>query len=102
MDLLVKDAFATINTRNLQILVTELFKVHNMPTELMQELFRFRQTYYNLRNRHHFAIASINPVYRGFESISNVGPIILKLMPNRLKELNNISSSKTEIKRWQP
>ena len=39
-DLLAKDGSVTIHTRNLQVLVTEMLKVHkNMSTELMQGLF---------------------------------------------------------------
>ena len=39
-NLLAKDGCATIHTKNLQVLATEMFKVHkNMSTELMQGLF---------------------------------------------------------------
>ena len=73
-----------------------------MSTELMQGLFCVRQTHYNLRNPHHFAVPSINSLYHGSESRSNLGPRIWNLVPDRLKELNSISSFKNEIKRWQP
>ena len=73
-----------------------------MSTELMQKLFCVRQTCYNLKNPHHFAIPSVNSVYHGSESISNLGPRIWNLVPDRPKELNSISSFKNEIKRWQP
>ena len=102
-DLLAKYGSVTIHTRNLQVLATDMFKVHkNMSTELMQGLFCVRQTHYNLRNPHHFAITSINSVYHGSESISNLGPRIWNLVSDRLKELNSISSFKHEIKRWKP
>ena len=49
--------------RNVQVLATEMFKVYkNMSTEIMQGHFCVRQTYYNLRNPHHFAVPSINSV----------------------------------------
>ena len=94
-DLLAKDGSVTIHTRNLQVLATEMFKVHkNMSTELMQGLFCVSNlcTNYNLRNPHHFAIPSINSVYHGSESISNLEPRIWNLVPDRLKELSSISS----------
>ena len=47
-----------------------------MSTELMKKLFRVRQTHYNLRNPHHFAIQSIDSVYYGSESMPNLGPRI--------------------------
>ena len=74
----------------------------NISTELMQDLFCVRQTHYNLRNPHNFAVLSINFVYHGSESISNLGPRIWNLVPYRLKELNRISSLKNEIRRQQP
>ena len=53
-----------------------------MSTELMKKLFRVRQTHYNLRNPHHFAIQSIDSVYYGSESIPNLGPRIWNVVPN--------------------
>ena len=101
-DLLAKDGSVTIHTRNLKVLATEMLKVYkNISTELMQGLFCVRQTHYNLRNSHHFAIPSTNSVYHGSESISNLVPRIWNLVPDRLKELNSISTFKHEIKRWQ-
>ena len=56
VDLLAKDGSVTIHSRNLQVLATEMFKVHkNMSTELTQGLFCVTQTHYDLRNPHHFA-----------------------------------------------
>ena len=63
----------------------------------MQGLFGDRQTHYSLRNPHHFAIPSINSVYNGSESISNLESRIWNLVPERLKELNSMSSFKHEI-----
>ena len=65
----------------------------------MEGLFYVRQTHFNLRNPHHFAIPSVNSVYHGSENILNLGPRIWSLVPDRLKELNSISSFKNEIKR---
>ena len=103
LDLLAKDGSVTIYTRNLRVLVTKMFNVHkNMSTELMQGLFCVRQTHFNLSNPHHFVVPSINSVYHGSESISSLGPSIWNLVPDRLKEIHNISSFKNEMKRWQP
>ena len=45
-DLLTKDGSVTIHAINLQVLATEMFKVHkNMSTELMQGLFCVRQSH---------------------------------------------------------
>ena len=51
VDLLAKDGFVTIRTRNLQVFATKICKAHKkMSTEIMQGLFCFRQTHNNLRN----------------------------------------------------
>ena len=98
-DVLAKDGSVTIYSRNVQVLATEMLKVHkNMSTELMQGLFCVRQTHYNLRNPNHFAIPSINSVYHGAESTSNLGPRIWNLVPDRLKELNSITFKKRNSK----
>ena len=74
-DLLAKDRSVIIHTRNLQVLVVEMFKVHkNISTELMQGSFCVKQTNYNLRNTHHFAVPNVNYVYHGSESVLNIGP----------------------------
>ena len=100
-DLLAKDQSVIIHTRNLQVLVVEMFKVHkNILTELMQGSFCVKQTNYNLRNPHHFAVPHVNSVYHGSESVLNLGPGLWNLVPDRLTELNSISSFKNEIKRW--
>ena len=99
-DLLAKDGSANIHRRNLQVLVTEMFKVHkNTSTELTHGLFCVRQTRYKLRIHNHFAIPNVNSAY---QSISNLWPRIWNLSPDRLKELNSISSFKNKTKRWQP
>ena len=87
-NLLAKNGSTTIHTRNLRVLATEMFRVlKNMLTELMQELFCVRLTHYNLGNLHHFAIPSINSVYHGSESMSNLGPRICNFVSDGPKEL---------------
>ena len=99
VDLFAKDGSIIIHARNLQVLVTEILKIHKkMSTELMQGRFCVRQTHYNLRNPHHFAIPSVNSFHHGSKSISNLGPRIWNLVPDRLKEPSSISSFKNGIK----
>ena len=64
--------------------------------------FCVKQTHYDMRKPHHFAISSINSIYYISESISNFGPIIWNLVHDRLKELSSISSSTNQIKKCQP
>ena len=56
----------------------------------------------NLRNFTLFTIPAVNRVYNGSESISNLGPRIWNLIPNKLKELESVNLFKKEIKKWRP
>ena len=49
--LLQKDSAVTIHTKNLQILMTEMYKTRNgLNPSFMQEIFCANTIYYNLRN----------------------------------------------------
>ena len=50
-ELLELDNAVTIHQRNLQVLVTEIFKVkNNLSPEIMKQVFDFQEPYYNLRS----------------------------------------------------
>ena len=54
-ELLQKDSAVTIHTKNLQILMTEMYKTRNgLNPSFMQEIFCDNTTYYNLRNNNEF------------------------------------------------
>ena len=51
-ELLVLDNAVTIHQRNVQVLVTEIFKVKsNLSPEIMKQVFDFQEPYYNLRSQ---------------------------------------------------
>ena len=88
-DLLGKDGSVTIHTRNLQALATEVFKVHkNMSRELIQGLLLCKTNSLWFEKSPSFCYLKYK--------------FCLKLVPDRLKELNSTSSLKNEIKKWQP
>ena len=41
-------------------------------------------------------------VYRGYESISNLGTKIWEIVPAKIKENNSLNSFKIEIRKWIP
>ena len=41
-------------------------------------------------------------LYHGTESLSNLGPRIWNLVPDKLKQLVDIHAFKKEIKKWKP
>ena len=55
--LLERDKSVTIHTKNLQTLMTEIFKMQNSMSPLfMSEIFRERENMYNLRINNEFVI----------------------------------------------
>ena len=60
-DLLKKDNSVSIHYRNIQVLVTELFKVkNNVAPEIMKELFAPKMNHYDLRNNSSFKKRRVN------------------------------------------
>ena len=93
-----KDGSVTIHTRNLQT-----FKIYkNLSPAIIADLFHVRQNNYNLRHDSYFAIPNVKSVYHGTESLSNLGPRIWNLVPDKLKQLVDIHAFKKEIKKWKP
>ena len=41
-------------------------------------------------------------MYHGTESLSNIGPKIRNLMPDKLKQLLDVPVFKEQIKKWTP
>ena len=86
-----------MHTRNLQTLVTEMFKIYkNSSPATIGDLSHVRQNNYNLRHDSYFAISN------GTESLSNLGRRIWNLVPDKLKQLVDIHAFKKEIKKWKP
>ena len=101
--LLENNGSVNIHTRNLQVLVTEMFKVYrNLSPNIVAEIFCTQRNNYNLRHSSFFSIPYVKTVYHGSESLSNLGPRIWDLVSSTLKELDDVKSFKTEIKKWQP
>ena len=65
---------------NLQILVTEIYKViNNLSSILMKDIFRVKNIKYDLRSRVNFTSHNVRSVHCGTETISlpgstNLGP----------------------------
>ena len=100
--LLEKYKSVSINQRNLQILVIEMFKVSNgLSPVLMNDIFKLRdEQTFKLRKLSQFCRLKINSVYKGTESVSFLGPIIWDLVPNELKDIGNLAAFKKAIKKW--
>ena len=102
-ELLEQDKSVSIHTRNLQMLVTEVFKVYrSMSPPIFSELFRGRDICYNLQSNSNVAVPNVKSVFHGSESISYLGPKIWDIIPLELKELTSLNAFKKGMKKWQP
>ena len=90
----------TLQTRNLQILVTEMFKLcRNISPPIFSEIFHQRGNNYNLRINSDFVMPDVRSVFHGNESISYLDPKIWDFVP---LELTSVAAFKKGIKEWKP
>ena len=98
-ELLEQDKSVLIYTRNLQVLVKEMFKVYrSMSPPIFSELFRRRDISYNLRSNSNFAVPNVKSVFHGSESISYLGPKIWDIVLLEPKELPSLNAFKKVLK----
>ena len=77
-ELLELDNSVTIHQRNLQVLVTEMFKVKkDLSSEKMKQVFDFQEPCFNLRSEtSQFSRENIKTTHYGIESVKFLGPKI--------------------------
>ena len=76
--------------------------VATLSPAITTDLDDVRQNNYNLRHDSYFAIPNVKSVYHGTESLSNLGPRIRNLVPDKVKQLVDVYVFKKEIKKWKP
>ena len=91
----------SIHQRNLQTLVTEIFKTKNkVSSEVVNSLFEFSNKNYNLRNTSVLKRERYFTVLYGNESLLSLAPKISGLVPDSIREVKTLSIFKNEIKAW--
>ena len=68
----------------------------------MSDVFQTREASYNLRNMREFKTHCVKTVHYGTESVSFLGPKLWQLLPQELKDINDINIFKSKIKEWVP
>ena len=103
-ELLNKDNSVSIHIRNIQRLVIEMFRFYNgLSPPLMINMFKLKaENSYNLRQVSEFSRPMVKSVFHGTESISYLGPKIWDILPEKLKNIDNLEHFKKEIKTWKP
>ena len=96
--LLLKDKSVTIHKRNLQFLMTEIFKtLQDANPSFMKEIFVREDTRYNLKWVDRLNVPRVNSNTYGLESLSFRGSQLWNLLPN---DLSSVSTFKDKIKGW--
>ena len=100
-ELLEKDCAVTIHTKNLQLLMTEMYKTKNgLNPSFRQEIFCENATHYNLRNNNEFVQPRVKSVNNGTESVRFKGPQLWQMLPPTIRNSNSLCQFKTKIKNW--
>ena len=100
--LLEKDRSVTIHEKNLQLLMTEMFKtINNQSPTFMNEIFPQRNAAYNLRNSNTFTVPTVHTVKYGTETVRYRGQRIWLTLPQEIKDANSVQQFKNRIKFWK-
>ena len=84
-------------------MVTEINKVKNkLSPEIMNGVFRIKETSYMLGNSFSFVSRPINTVFNRSESLAHLGPRLWRILPNEFMELKSLALFKNKIKTWVP
>ena len=103
-ELLELDNAVTIHQRNLQVLVTEIFKVkNNLSPEIIKQVFDFQGSYYNLPSEtSQFRRQNIKTTHYGIQSFKFLGPKIWAMVPQIIKNCKCLQEFQKLIKLWKP
>ena len=96
-ELLIENNPLHIHYRNLQKLVTEIFKVKScLLPELKNDVFEFIEKPYSLRATSHFRSRKIRTKY-DMETPSHLGSKLWNLVPNEYKTIESLANFKAKI-----
>ena len=98
-ELLEKDKSISIHQKNLQILVTEIYKVKNdISPAIMSNVFKFQENVnYHLRSGINLVTRTSRTTNFGIETISNLAPKIWALLPDEIKNASNLNILKNKL-----
>ena len=101
-NLLEKDNSTSIHDKNLQLLLTEIYKtLHNLNPSFMKEIFTERNTCYNLRNISRISLSKPKSNCYGIESTTFMGSKLWQELTNDIKTSSNLAIFKKKIKTWK-
>ena len=100
--LLEKDNSVSIHDRNIKLLAKEMYKVnHNIFPNSLGIFLTKSSSRYNLRNVSTFCRDRASTTFCGTESLRILGPKIWDLLPDDIRNAENLESFKLKIKNWK-
>ena len=98
--LLEKYHSVTVDPKNLQVLVTEIFKVkNNLAPNIIKDVFELKEPSYNLRSEsNHFTHRNAKTTYYGLLSIKHLAPQIWEHVPQSIRKRKTLNEFRTKIK----
>ena len=88
-----------IHHRNIQSLAIELFKIKN---NISVTIMNPRAVRYNLRSQVDFTWPNVNSEYFGISSLRYMAAKVWDIVPNDMKNVNEIETFKNNIRKWKP
>ena len=100
-ELLRRDSSTTLRQRNLQKLMTGIFKVKTgIVPELMKGVFEFADVPYNLRNQSKCSRSIPCTERYGIVTASSIDPKLWDKVPTEIKNSKSLEEFKARIKSW--
>ena len=102
VELLINDNSVSIHQRNLQLLITEIYRTKmNINPSFMKEIFVEREIHYNLQvmNSVSYEHKPRTTAY-GLESVSFLGQNLWRDLPLHIKKSQSVKCFKKHIKVW--
>ena len=102
--LLGKDHSVTVHQKNLQVIVTEIFKVKsNLAPDIMKDVFELKEHPCNvLLESNHFTRRNVKATYYGLLSIKYLAPQIWELVSQCIRKCNTLNEFKAKNKSMCP
>ena len=98
-ELLIKSNSVSVHQRNLQLLLTEIYKtVNNLNPSFMAEVFVTKDVPYNLRGSNNLALPRARTNLYGIDTIRFVGQQLWQTLPREIKESQSLEIFKRNTK----
>ena len=98
-ELLNKSNSVSVHQRNLQLLLTEIYKtVHNLNPTFMTQVFEKKDVSYNLRESNSLTLPKANTTLYGIDTVRYIGKKLWQVLPTEIKESKSLEVFKKKIK----